>query len=263
MNARSPTPAEPTSPRFGDRGEDAVEAALVSSILSTLCPSRTLEAGTGRGRLTALLGRWSPRVVGIDIDGETLRGFRRSGVPGPTDALATADVHRLPFRSGSFDCVVMVRVYHRLESPSQALAEARRVLRPGGHLLLSCHPRPSFRTVYQDVTVALRNRGGGTSLTFARSPVVEVPWGARRGWVETRRTTERRLIEAGFEVRSRFVTGFEELPLGRFLPAERWIRWSGPRIPPPLAPCLFFLAQRVELRCAPDSSDRSEAVREP
>ncbi len=223
-----------------------MERDLIVRVVRDVRDRRILDAGTGVGRLVSLL-HGAPRLVfGIDLDRAALRSAR-----GATGSLAGSffgrgDIEHLPFREASFDLVVMVRVYHRLRSPSGALDEVRRVLRPGGFLLLSVHPRPSLRTFYQDLFYALTSPSAKSSLTFARSPVLEVGWGDLPGRVETRQTTERRLAEAGFAVRARYVTGFEELPLARRLPSRVLVRCSPTDRAPPLAPCLFYWAERLE-----------------
>jgi ArsR family transcriptional regulator len=47
-----------------------------------------------------------------------------------------ADMYRLPLPDGGFDTVVLQMVLHHAEAPAEALAEAARVLRPGGRLLV-------------------------------------------------------------------------------------------------------------------------------
>lgn len=48
-----------------------------------------------------------------------------------------ASVYALPFADGSFDAVLMVRVFHHLHNSADALKELHRILRPGGTLVFS------------------------------------------------------------------------------------------------------------------------------
>jgi SAM-dependent methyltransferase len=64
-----------------------------------------------------------------------------------------ADAYNMPFENGSVDTVLMTEVLEHLEVPAKALAECQRILRPGGHLILTTpfswplheEPRDFFR----------------------------------------------------------------------------------------------------------------------
>jgi ubiquinone/menaquinone biosynthesis C-methylase UbiE len=90
-----------------------------------------LELGCGDGFFTARLGEASgARVIGVDVSPDLLAAARERL---PAAEFVRADAHRLPFAAASFDAVVGSSVLHHLE-PSTALAEARRVLKPGGRI---------------------------------------------------------------------------------------------------------------------------------
>jgi SAM-dependent methyltransferase len=110
---------------------------------------RVLDAGCGTGGLLAVLGRLAPAlsVVGLEwAEAPARRAREKSG-----GAVARGSINALPFASASFDAVIAADVLcHRDVDPPQALAEIRRVLRPGGRLvvnmpayawLLSAHDR--------------------------------------------------------------------------------------------------------------------------
>lgn len=82
-------------------------------------PGRTLEIGGGSGNLK----RFLPEVVATDIQAAPWLD-------------AVTDAHFLPFAGASFDNVVMFDVLHHLARPRLFLAEAQRVLRPGGRLVM-------------------------------------------------------------------------------------------------------------------------------
>ena len=103
---------------------------------------RILDLGCGAGGLCrALAALVAPdgRVVGVDrapaaVDLAT----RLSAVEDPTIlTFACADGHDLPFADQSFDAVVCISVLEFCEDPRQVLAQVRRVLRPGGRLLVA------------------------------------------------------------------------------------------------------------------------------
>lgn len=88
-----------------------------------------LDAGCGSGGTTAWLSRWG-RVWGVDIAPEALRLARRRGL----DRLLRASIEALPFPDASFDLLTSFDVLYHLQvgDDQRALAEFRRVLRPGG-----------------------------------------------------------------------------------------------------------------------------------
>lgn len=117
-------------------------AAAVERALLELFPAgvagRLLDIGTGTGRLLELLAPHITSGLGVDASRAMLALARaRLAGPGFTHcAVRLADMYRLPLPDGGFDAVVMQMVLHYAEDPSAALAEAARVLRPDGRLLL-------------------------------------------------------------------------------------------------------------------------------
>ncbi|MFF8263576.1 class I SAM-dependent methyltransferase [Streptomyces virginiae] len=92
---------------------------------------RWLDVGCGAGALTAVVAaRCGPRaVVGLDRS----PGFLRTARAAPAPArFAVADASALPVRDASFDTVVSGPALNFLEPPATAVAEAARVVRPGG-----------------------------------------------------------------------------------------------------------------------------------
>ena len=96
---------------------------------------RVLEIGAGTGPNLAHYGK-DARVVLSEPDWAMLRRVPRDGT---LAVLACAE--RLAFAAGSFDTIVSTLVLCTVTDQAQALAEIRRVLRPGGRLLLLEHVR--------------------------------------------------------------------------------------------------------------------------
>jgi ubiquinone/menaquinone biosynthesis C-methylase UbiE len=92
-----------------------------------------LEIGTGTGKLIVELRRMTARVIASDIAPGMLRWAREHG---RLEAAVVADAERLPFRDGVFDAVVAMNALSYCVDKDAALGEARRVLKPGGRLLL-------------------------------------------------------------------------------------------------------------------------------
>jgi len=110
------------------------EQPVVREILAQLPPGRALDVACGSGRHTAWLATRGHTVVGID-NSPAMLALARSKAP--EVELLHADLDRLPVPTGSFDLVVCaLALTHHADLPG-ALAEFARVLRPGGHIVLS------------------------------------------------------------------------------------------------------------------------------
>lgn len=91
-----------------------------------------LELGVGTALVGQALARRGRQVVGMDISAGML-GHARDRMPG---RLVRADVCRLPFRTASLTGCYAIWMLHLASDVSLALAEVRRVLRPGGRLVV-------------------------------------------------------------------------------------------------------------------------------
>ncbi len=90
-----------------------------------------LEIGIGTGRIATPVEDAGCRVVGIDISTQMMEQARAKGFA----RLAQASLLQLPFRDAAFDAVMVTHVLHHIDDWRAALAEAMRVLRPGGALI--------------------------------------------------------------------------------------------------------------------------------
>jgi len=97
-----------------------------------------VDIGCGHGRILKLLASRARRAVGVDIDSDARRFARAelllAGLPNCT--LRKGDMYRLPLGDGEFDTAILDDVLFDAERPRDAIAEAARILRPGGRLLL-------------------------------------------------------------------------------------------------------------------------------
>jgi ArsR family transcriptional regulator len=117
--------------------EREVEAAL-SEIVAASAPRDLLDIGTGTGRMIEVLAPRVGQALGIDQSREMLAVARvnleRAGAA--NGMVRLGDMYSLPLPDASFDAVVIHQVLHYADRPTAVIAEAARVLRPGGLLLV-------------------------------------------------------------------------------------------------------------------------------
>jgi ArsR family transcriptional regulator len=117
--------------------EREVEAAL-TDIIAAAAPRDLLDIGTGTGRILEILGPRVTSALGIDQSREMLAVARvnleRAGLS--NSIVRLGDMYQLPLADASFDAIVIHQVLHYADRPGAAIAEAARLLRPGGSLVL-------------------------------------------------------------------------------------------------------------------------------
>jgi ArsR family transcriptional regulator len=123
--------------------------ALARTALPLLETGDVLDIASGDGVLAELLSPHAKRYVCVDTStrvvaaaGERLRRF-------PNVEVREGDMHALPFKDGTFDLVVLMHALTYASKPAQAVAEAARVLRKGGRLLLSSLGKHEHRAVVE------------------------------------------------------------------------------------------------------------------
>lgn len=101
---------------------------------------RLLDFGCGTGTMLRSLVRYG-EAVGVDADAEAIRFCRRRGLKD----VQHLESDELPFDDDAFDVVTAFDVLEHIDDDARALREIRRVLRPGGTLLLSV---PAYRFLW-------------------------------------------------------------------------------------------------------------------
>jgi len=121
----------------------------VLDLLGEVVGREVLDAGCGAGPLMAALQDRGALVTGFDASPAMLAVAERR--LGPDANLLVADLSQpLPFETGAFDDVVSSLVLHYLQDWSGPLAELRRVLRPGGRLVVVVNHPVIRPVVYPD-----------------------------------------------------------------------------------------------------------------
>ena len=124
------------------------------------CAPRTLKVldvatGTGDLAFAALHHQPQAAVVGLDLSQKMLRiaeqKRRARSIPKRRYGLIAGDALAMPFGDSAFDAVMIAYGIRNMPDTAQAFREFRRVLRPGGHVLIlefSLPPHPLFRKPY-------------------------------------------------------------------------------------------------------------------
>ena len=182
--------------------------ARIAALLEATPEARILDLGCGVGHLLAWLARHAPaRYDGLDLSPASVRAAR--AVAGVRRVVA-GDAGRLPFRDASYDAVVCNGSAHHLPDLAAALREVRRVLRPGGRLVL-------HEPVDSPVTGAIRH-------TLFRWSPWESPADVSHKDAFTRAAVEAALHDAGFADVTTTAHDFLAYPLSGMYMGLPWSR---------------------------------------
>ncbi|HYM13964.1 MAG TPA: class I SAM-dependent methyltransferase [Dehalococcoidia bacterium] len=168
--------------------------------------ARILDIGCGMGVYVRKLREFSNLVYGIDVDGKRLRAGAAS-----TPGLMLGASESLPFREASFDAVILNEVIEHVRDDAATLAEALRVVRPGGHIVIYA---PNRLYPFETHGIYLGGR-----FVFGNIPLVNwLPDALRRRLVPHARAYTKRGIRrtySGLDVRVRAETyvypGFDNI----------------------------------------------------
>src|SRR5690606_31824834 len=123
--------------------------ALARSALPLLLTGDVLAIASGDGVLAELLAPHSRRYVCVDTSARVVAAASERLRRLENVEVREGDMHALPFGAGSFDLVVLMHALTYANRPAVAVAEAARVLRPGGRLLLPSLARHEHKAVVE------------------------------------------------------------------------------------------------------------------
>lgn len=110
--------------------------ATARALLGFLDLGEVLDIGSGDGVNVELLAPRARAVTCLDVSERVIAAARTRLEHVANVEFRVGDMHALPFEAGSFDAVLMLHVLTYSAAPREAIAEAARVLRPGGALAL-------------------------------------------------------------------------------------------------------------------------------
>lgn len=175
----------------------SVQRAVRERVLDLLAEAapgarRALDVGAGTGALLARLAAARPALAAVAVDlAPGMCAAARTAVP--RAAVATADAEALPFRGGAFDLVVSTSTLQWLPRLAPALAEARRVLAPGGVLCAALFGAETLRELRDAWRAAAGPDAGGRTHAFASRADLEAALAA--SGLRARAVVEERLVE--------------------------------------------------------------------
>jgi ArsR family transcriptional regulator len=185
--------------------EAGIEAALLE-LFGAEPPRSLLDIGTGTGRVLQLM---APRIgfgLGVDLSREMLAVARASldRTSLRNCQVRHGDMYHLPLPDGSFDAATLHNVLRFADDPGAALAEAARVLRPGGRLVVvdlaphrleflreqHAHRRLGFADFEIEEWFAAAGLAFEAPVRIHGDPLTVVLWPARRRGAPARGDTE-------------------------------------------------------------------------
>ncbi|MDP9056943.1 MAG: metalloregulator ArsR/SmtB family transcription factor [Pseudomonadota bacterium] len=189
------------------------DAPVEQALLGVLGPAlgALLDIGTGTGRMAEMLAVRASHVTAFDKSPEMLRiaRARLQHLPAAQVDLVQGDFTALPFADGQFDTVLFHQVLHYAQAPELALAEAARVLRPGGCIAVvdfAAHDREELRSAHaharlgftEEQMLALFSEAGlrgDVPVALPGKPLTVKIWVGRRP-VQVGHSTDQSLREA-------------------------------------------------------------------
>lgn len=132
--------------------------ATARALIGLLDLGDVLDLACGDGVLAELLAERARSITGVDISATLIGAARERLKPYPNVVLLEADMHELPLEAGRFNQVFLMHALAYTRRPADALAEAARVLRAGGTLVvaaLNAHPHKAIMQSYDHLNLGI------------------------------------------------------------------------------------------------------------
>jgi len=163
-------------PRLLDHAMRNEELVGYRRRIAAAAHGRVLEVGIGSGLNLPFYGPGVTEIIGLDPSGPLIgMASQRAGVNDRAVSLLTASAEAIPLDTGSVDTVVTTWTMCSIPDARAALAEMRRVLRPGGDLLFVEHgraPDPWVVRLQDWLTPVWRPLAGGCHLNRAIADLI-------------------------------------------------------------------------------------------
>lgn len=129
---------------------------LAETLLALMPPLVIADLGAGEGTFSQLLARRAKKVIAIDNSEKMVEyGTELARKHGVTNLeYRLGDIEDIPIRSGTVDLAFFSQALHHAQHPERAVAEAYRILKPGGRIVvldLLRHNYPEAKELYADV----------------------------------------------------------------------------------------------------------------
>lgn len=132
--------------------------ATARALIGLLDLGDTLDIASGDGVLAELIAERARRLTCVDISAKVLAAARRRLRDREGVGFLRADMSALPFAAARFDHVFLMHALPYADDPGAVVAEAARVLKPGGRLVvatLNAHPHEVARQSYDHVNLGV------------------------------------------------------------------------------------------------------------
>ncbi len=191
---------------------------------------RVLDVGSGNGYVLSMYAREGAEVHGIDVTPTAVdlcqKRFKYSSLEGD---FRVADAEELPFDDDTFDCACSMGVLHHVPDTEKAVSEIRRVLKPGGRLIVMFYHRNSAQYRVKYFLVSLLKKRALQQLVNEFDGI-----GNPKGTVFSKKELAYLLKEFdSLEMSVGYLKGAMVLPrVGRFIPEfllsplEKWWGWN-------------------------------------